>query len=133
VRNGQQERKERATAQRFKSVAPRADPGVMGRVLGLLAIVMGLWIAAEVYTEGVDAAFGGAFAGLADPVVPLDELHSGGGRDGQGAPRASGGDDDILVVGDDEGPFEPRSTPVTRLGAHVQGEIDSAYGSRYGE
>lgn len=105
-------------------------PG-MGRVLGLLALVLGIWAAVEVYTKGFDAAFGGALAGLDDPVVALDELHSGGGRDGKGAPRARRDDDDI-VVAEDEDPFEPKSTPVTRLGAHVQGEIDAAYGSRYG-
>ena len=104
----------------------------MGKVVGLLAIVLGVWAGAEVYSKGFDAAFGGALVGLGDPVVALDELHSGGGRDGRGAPRARRVDDDI-VVAEDVDPFEPKSTPVTRLGAHVQGEIDDAYGSRYGD
>jgi hypothetical protein len=38
----------------------------MGRALGILLAVVALWTALEVYTQGVGAAFGGAFAGLAE-------------------------------------------------------------------
>jgi len=102
----------------------------MGRLLGLIAIVLGVWAAAELYTKGFDSAFGGAFAGLDDPVVPLDELHSAGGR-GVGPRRAApSADGDILVVGEED-PFPAQRTPVTRLGAHVQGQIDRAHEERY--
>ena len=36
----------------------------MGRILGILAIVLGVWLGAEVLTKGVDQAFGGIFANL---------------------------------------------------------------------
>ena len=40
----------------------------MGRIFGILCVVVGLWIGAEIYREGVDHAFGGAFARRAPPV-----------------------------------------------------------------
>ena len=40
----------------------------MSRVLGILAIVFGDSAATEVYTKGVDRAFGGIFAGAMDPL-----------------------------------------------------------------
>ena len=111
----------------------------MGRLFGIIAMLMGVWAAAEVYTKGFDAAFGGALASFDDPVVPLSELHSAGGR-GKGPPgkaRAQSDsedwtdDGDTLVV-EEHDPFAPKPTPVTRLGAHVQGEINGAYEDRYG-
>jgi hypothetical protein len=111
----------------------------MGRLFGILAMLMGVWAAAEIYTKGFDAAFGGALAGFDDPVVPLSELHSSGGR-GAGPPgraRAQSDsedwtdDSDIVVTGDDD-PFKPKSTPITRLGAHIQNEINGSYEERYG-
>jgi len=103
----------------------------MGRLVGLVLMVLGVWAAAEIHSKGLDGAFGGALAGIADPVVPLDELHSGGGR-GAPARRAAREDDsDILVVGGDDDPFPANDTPVTRLGAHVQGEIDGSFEHRY--
>ncbi len=38
----------------------------MGRIFGILLIVIGVWVGAEVYREGVDGAFGGALAFLSD-------------------------------------------------------------------
>jgi hypothetical protein len=38
----------------------------MGRILGILVIVIGVWVGVEVYNEGVDGAFGGALAFLSD-------------------------------------------------------------------
>lgn len=34
----------------------------MRKVFGILAIVLGIWIGIEVYTQGADRAFGGLFA-----------------------------------------------------------------------
>jgi hypothetical protein len=36
----------------------------MGRILGILAIVLGVWLGAEVMMKGTDRAFGGLFARL---------------------------------------------------------------------
>lgn len=38
----------------------------MGRVFGILMLVIGVWIAAELYTHGMDGAFGGVFSKGAD-------------------------------------------------------------------
>ena len=38
----------------------------MGRIIAILLVVVGVWVGAEVYREGVDGAFGGAFAFLSD-------------------------------------------------------------------
>ena len=38
----------------------------MGRIFGILLMVIGLWVGAEVYTEGVDGAFGGRLAFLVE-------------------------------------------------------------------
>jgi hypothetical protein len=127
-----------AEARTVKIRSHRADAPGVGRLFGIAAVVLAVWAAAEIYTRGIDAAFGGVLKGLGDPVVPLSELHSGGGR-GAGPPgraRAEREDfddpSDPLVV-DEPDPFAPRPTPITRLGAHVQGEIDGAYQERYGD
>jgi hypothetical protein len=49
----------------------------MGRILGILAIVVGVWIGAEVYTKGVDGAFGGIFAGAMDPLSTYESTPDG--------------------------------------------------------
>ncbi len=49
----------------------------MGKVLGILAIVLGIWIGAEVYTKGMDRAFGGIFAGAMDPLSRYDSSPDG--------------------------------------------------------
>jgi hypothetical protein len=103
----------------------------MGRLLGLVLLVLGVWAAAEIYANGFDAAFGGALAGLDDPVVPLDELHSGGGRGAPARRAASSDDDDDILVIEGEDPFPAKQTPVQRVGAHVQGEIDASFEKRY--
>jgi hypothetical protein len=38
----------------------------MGRILGILLLVTGIWVGMEVYNEGVDGAFGGALGFLSD-------------------------------------------------------------------
>jgi hypothetical protein len=37
----------------------------MGRILGIGILALGIWIGLEVYNEGVDGAFGGAFSDVA--------------------------------------------------------------------
>lgn len=34
----------------------------MGKIFGILLIVVGLWVGITIFTEGTDAAFGGLFA-----------------------------------------------------------------------
>ncbi len=34
----------------------------MGRIAGILFMVLGIWVGMEIFTQGVDAAFGGVFA-----------------------------------------------------------------------
>jgi hypothetical protein len=36
----------------------------MGRIFGILAIVLGLWVGAQVYLQGTERALGGALAFL---------------------------------------------------------------------
>ena len=35
----------------------------MGKIFGILLIVIGIWVGLTVFREGTDAAFGGLFAG----------------------------------------------------------------------
>ena len=56
----------------------------MGKMLGLVVLVTALWVGLEVYQEGVDGAFGGAFADLSDSD---GEQVS---RDGRSVPRRAG-------------------------------------------
>jgi len=39
----------------------------MGKVFGILLLALCVWVAVEVYTNGVDGAFGGIFAQLGAP------------------------------------------------------------------
>ncbi len=45
----------------------------MGKALGILAIVIGVWVGLTVYLEGVDHAFGGALAFFASDPAGADE------------------------------------------------------------
>lgn len=38
----------------------------MAKIFGVLLIVLGVWIGMEIYTKGMDQAFGGVFAGFAE-------------------------------------------------------------------
>ncbi len=44
----------------------------MARVMGILFIVAGIWVGLEVYTEGVEGAFGGTFAAWTKPLPGTD-------------------------------------------------------------
>ena len=39
----------------------------MGRLFAIILIVLGVWVGLEVYTNGVDGAFGGMFADAYEP------------------------------------------------------------------
>ncbi len=56
----------------------------MGKMFGLVVLVTALWVGMEVYQEGVDGAFGGAFADLSDS----DGEQAS--RDGRSVPRRAG-------------------------------------------
>ena len=59
---------------------------VMGRLLGILLIVLGIWMALEIYNEGTRNAFGGAFAFLGESAGDEDRgLHSAPRRAGEAA------------------------------------------------
>jgi hypothetical protein len=45
----------------------------MGKALGLLLIVLGVWVGVEVTNHGVDGAFGGLFARLSGHEPPAAE------------------------------------------------------------
>jgi hypothetical protein len=48
----------------------------MGRIFGILFIVLAVWTGVEVYNEGTSGAFGGLFVrlGLAEEEVELDDV-----------------------------------------------------------
>lgn len=52
----------------------------MGRLFGILLILLGIWVGVEVYTEGTLDAFGGLFAFL-EPVDPYAEEPDPAGTD----------------------------------------------------
>ncbi len=41
----------------------------MSKLFGILAIVLGMWVGAEVLNKGVDQAFGGLFTGFSQTVA----------------------------------------------------------------
>ncbi len=49
----------------------------MGKMFGILAIMLGVWIGLEVYTKGTNEAFGGLFAGLMEPVSDYEPSPDG--------------------------------------------------------
>lgn len=61
----------------------------MRKLFGIIAIVLGIWIGAEVYAEGTDDAFGGLFAWLS-PVDPyaVDPDEDGSEEDSTAPERA---------------------------------------------
>jgi len=40
----------------------------MGKLIGLMLIVLGVWVGIEIYDKGVDQAFGGLFAWFDAPL-----------------------------------------------------------------
>ena len=56
----------------------------MGKIFGILLLVVGIWVGLEIYTEGTQNAFGGAFAFLGES-SDGDEM-----RDRRTAPQRAG-------------------------------------------
>lgn len=42
----------------------------MAKIFGVLLIVLGVWVGMEIYTKGMQDAFGGVFARFGDPIKP---------------------------------------------------------------
>jgi hypothetical protein len=62
----------------------------MGKLFGIVVIVLAMWVGLEIYTQGVRGAFGGLLAGLdssdeqtetADGGAPLENLRNKVNRD----------------------------------------------------
>ncbi len=49
----------------------------MGRIIGILLVVLAVWIGMEFYTEGSERAFGGIFAGALDPISDYEVSEDG--------------------------------------------------------
>jgi hypothetical protein len=56
----------------------------MGKIFGILLVAIGIWVGLEIYTEGTQNAFGGAFAFLGESSEG-DEM-----RDRRTAPQRAG-------------------------------------------
>jgi hypothetical protein len=65
----------------------------MGKIFGILMLVIGVWIGMEIFTKGTEAAFGGLLAMGGGPVHEV--------------------------------PGQPHRTPVQRIGARVQEQINA--------
>ena len=46
----------------------------MAKIFGVLLIVLGVWLGMEIYTKGMDHAFGGALARWSEPLHPTRHL-----------------------------------------------------------
>jgi hypothetical protein len=87
----------------------------MGKLIGLILLVLCVWVAIEVYEKGMDGAFGGAFAWVSAP-LPADRESAGAAREAHSASTAQ------------------------RIGTKVQSDIDAGArrdtageGSDYGD
>ena len=61
----------------------------MGKILAIVLMVIGIWVAVTVYSEGTDRAFGGLFAGsLGSSTVDVTETRSTPQRAGDAVQRA---------------------------------------------
>jgi hypothetical protein len=52
----------------------------MGKAIGILLVVLGIWVGLEVYMEGVQGAFGGRLAFLGSEDGPPPEEHRWAGE-----------------------------------------------------
>lgn len=61
----------------------------MAKLLGIVLFVLGVWVGAEVLTQGTDGAFGGLFARIAGREAPAPDAHVWAGeRAGDAVGRA---------------------------------------------
>ena len=61
----------------------------MGKILAMVLMVIAIWVAVTVYSEGTDRAFGGLFAGsLGSSTVDVTETRSTPQRAGEAVQRA---------------------------------------------
>ena len=61
----------------------------MGKLFAIVLMVIGIWVAVTVYSEGTDRAFGGLFAGsLGSSTVDVTETRSTPQRAGDAVQRA---------------------------------------------
>ena len=61
----------------------------MGKILAMVLMVIAIWVAVTVYSEGTDRAFGGLFAGsLGSSAVDAPETRSTPQRAGEAVQRA---------------------------------------------
>ena len=81
----------------------------MGKLIGLILMVLAVWVGLEVYDKGVDHAFGGVFAWFETPLQP-DE--STGYDDAADAPEGR--------------EVRPSGSLAQRVGAKVQSDLDEA-------
>jgi hypothetical protein len=82
----------------------------MGKLIGLMLIVLGVWIGIEIYDKGVDQAFGGLFAWFEAP------LHTDEGTEYDSSTHGA------------EAPTRRevhRGSLAQRVGAKVQSDIDA--------
>jgi uncharacterized membrane protein len=60
----------------------------MGKLIGLLLLVVGIWVGMEVYTNGTQGAFGGALARFGHDDGAVQDTRSVPQRAGDAARRA---------------------------------------------
>ena len=61
----------------------------MGKLFAIVLMVIGIWVAVTVYSEGTDRTFGGLFAGsLGSSTVDVTETRSTPQRAGEAVQRA---------------------------------------------
>jgi hypothetical protein len=88
----------------------------MGRLFGIVLIVLGVWAGLEIYNKGMDHAFGGVFAGWSQPIQSEGSMHH------RTAVRRDSSSGD---ASSDPAPG-PRGSIAQRVGVKVQGEINQA-------
>ena len=65
----------------------------MGRIFGLLLVVLGIWAMTEIYLHGTAGAFGGAFASVAGASASGGDMRSLGQRAGDSVRAAQAQDE----------------------------------------
>jgi hypothetical protein len=61
----------------------------MAKIFGVLLIVLGVWVGMEIYTKGMQGAFGGVLARFDQPLHPDGRTSADGMADGGGQERGS--------------------------------------------